>query len=310
MPDENGPTRSTHHEAAPEVRERIEASFARQGLMQHLGAQLVHVGPGRVGIALPARPEITQQHGYIHAGATSAIADSAGGYAALTMSPADAEVLTVEYKINLLAPAVGERLEAVGTVLRSGRTITVCRLDVYAQRDGERSLVAAGQHPHPGRRVAVPGLGFGGVVGLSPTRRALDLPQPCRDGLVVAACGGPLGLAVGEVAAGHLLEIGCGRQVDRGGGTLAGDFMNGRRNGTSTRCTPAGSSAPKAVLTTPGCSALAVTDAARQPPGELVGEQDVGELGLAVSACAGVGRARPAGRRSRSARGCARWRRP
>lgn len=145
MSSENETVEPPRTEAPADVRQRIEASFARQGLMTHLGAELAHVGIGLVHITLAARPEITQQHGYIHAGATSAIADSAGGYAALTLFPADAEVLTVEYKLNLIAPAAGERLEAVGTVLKSGRTITVCRLDVYAHQNGERKLVAAGQ---------------------------------------------------------------------------------------------------------------------------------------------------------------------
>ncbi|WP_407566411.1 PaaI family thioesterase [Streptomyces sp. 184] len=114
--------------------------------MSHLGARISRVEPGRVHIVLPGRPEVTQQHGYFHAGATSAIADSAGGYAAYTLFPEDADVLTVEYKINLLAPAVGDRLEAVGTVLKSGRTLTVCGLEVYGHRDdGARKLVANGQ---------------------------------------------------------------------------------------------------------------------------------------------------------------------
>lgn len=132
-------------EASPEVRERIEASFARQGLMHLLGARLTHIMPGRVHIELLSRTEITQQHGYIHAGATSAIADNAGGYAALTLFPDNAEVLTVEFKINLVAPAVGDKLEAIGTVLKSGRTMTICRFDVFGIQGGERSLVAAGQ---------------------------------------------------------------------------------------------------------------------------------------------------------------------
>jgi len=131
--------------AGPEVQARVRASFERQGLMRHLGARIAHVAPGRVHIVLPSRPEITQQHGYIHAGATSAIADSAGGYAAFTLFPDDSAVLTVEYTINLLAPAVGDHLEAVGTVLKPGRTLTVCRLEVFAVRDGQRTLVAAGQ---------------------------------------------------------------------------------------------------------------------------------------------------------------------
>lgn len=113
--------------------------------MRHLGARLEYVGAGQVRIVLPSRPEVTQQHGYVHAGATSAIADSAGGYAALTLFPADAEVLTVEYKINLLAPAAGDHLEAVGTVRKSGRTLTVCQLDVFAVTEDERTLVATGQ---------------------------------------------------------------------------------------------------------------------------------------------------------------------
>jgi len=132
-------------QAAPQVQERVRASFERQGLMRHLGARLVHIGPGRVHIVLPSRPELTQQDGYIHAGATSAIADSAGGYAAFTLLPAGAGVLTVEYKINLLAPAQGDHLEAVGTVLKAGRTLTVTQLEVFGVQDARRTLVAAGQ---------------------------------------------------------------------------------------------------------------------------------------------------------------------
>lgn len=131
-------------QASPAVRERVRDSFGRQGLMSHLGARLAHIGPGRAHIALPARPEVTQQHGYVHAGATSAVADS--GYAALTLFDEESEVLTVEYKINLLAPAAGDHLEAIGSVLRTGRTLTVCRLEVHGVRsDGSRMLVANGQ---------------------------------------------------------------------------------------------------------------------------------------------------------------------
>jgi uncharacterized protein (TIGR00369 family) len=132
--------------ASAEVQERVRASFDQQGLMTHLGARLTRIAPGVVHIALPARPEVTQQHGYFHAGATSSIADSAGGYAAFTLFPEDTEVHTVEYKINLLAPALGDRLEAVGTVLKAGRTLTVCQLEVFAALDdGTRKLVANGQ---------------------------------------------------------------------------------------------------------------------------------------------------------------------
>ncbi|MEY2244017.1 PaaI family thioesterase [Streptomyces sp. BF23-18] len=138
--------RMQQEQASPAVQKRVQDSFDLQGLMSHLGARLTHIGPGRVHIALPARPEVTQQHGYVHAGATSAIADSAGGYAALTLFDEDSEVLTVEYKINLLAPAAGDHLEAIGTVLKPGRTLTVCLLEVYGvQADGARTLVANGQ---------------------------------------------------------------------------------------------------------------------------------------------------------------------
>ena len=94
---------------------------------------------------LPNRLEVSQQHGYMHAGAISTIADSAGGYAAFTLFPENTAVLTVEYKINLLAPAVGDHIEAVGTVLKSGRTLTVCQVEVFAVQGPLRSLVAAGQ---------------------------------------------------------------------------------------------------------------------------------------------------------------------
>lgn len=136
---------TTAEGSVPEVVARVEASFARQGLMTLIGAELAEISPGRVVITLPRRPQVSQQHGYIHAGATSAIADSAGGYAALTLMPGTAEVLTVEYKLNLVAPATGDRLEAIGTVLRSGRTLSVCRLEVFSVQGEDRTLVAAGQ---------------------------------------------------------------------------------------------------------------------------------------------------------------------
>lgn len=134
-------------EADAAVQARVRESFDRQGLMRHLGARLSHIASGRVHIELPSRPEVTQQHGYVHAGATSAIADSAGGYAAFTLFPEDTSVLTVEYKLNLLAPAGGDHIEAVGTVLKPGRTLTVCRLEVFGVGVGidKRTTVATGQ---------------------------------------------------------------------------------------------------------------------------------------------------------------------
>ncbi|WUJ67723.1 PaaI family thioesterase [Kribbella soli] len=132
-------------EAAADVRARVQESFERQGLMEHLGARISHIGPGEVRIELASRPEVTQQHGYFHAGATSSIADSAGGYAAFTLFPEGTTVLTVEFKINLLAPAEGERLEAVGTVIKAGRTLTICKLEVFGVAGERRTLVAVGQ---------------------------------------------------------------------------------------------------------------------------------------------------------------------
>lgn len=124
---------------------RVRESFARQGLMAHLGAEMTQVARGRVVIVLPFREELTQQHGFFHAGGTSAIADSAGGYAGFTLFPEGSSVLTVEFKINLIAPAEGDRLEAVGTVVKSGRTLTVCTLEVFACKGEARKLVAVGQ---------------------------------------------------------------------------------------------------------------------------------------------------------------------
>lgn len=128
-----------------DVEQRVRSSFGRQGLMRLLGARMETVEAGRVSIVLPRRPEVGQQHGYVHAGATSSIVDSAGGYAGMTMMAPGSEVLTVEFKLNLLAPAAGDHLDAVGTVIRSGRTLTVCRLEVFAVTGEERSLVATGQ---------------------------------------------------------------------------------------------------------------------------------------------------------------------
>ncbi len=101
---------------------RVRMSFARQRLMETIGAQLTRVSPGEVEIALPFREDLTQQHGYLHAGIVTSIVDSACGYAALSLTPAGAEVLSVEYKINLLSPARGERMIARGRVVRRGRS--------------------------------------------------------------------------------------------------------------------------------------------------------------------------------------------
>jgi uncharacterized protein (TIGR00369 family) len=121
---------------------RIEESFVRQGFMKHLGAKLVSVEPGGVEIRVPFRGELTQQHNYFHAGVTGAIADSACGYAAYTLMPADSSVLTVEYKMNLLAPADGFELIARARVVRSGKTLKICSADVFVRRDGSENHCA------------------------------------------------------------------------------------------------------------------------------------------------------------------------
>ena len=128
-----------------EIEARVRASFACQPLMRTLGAELQAVRPGEVEIALPFRADLTQQHGFLHAAATTAIADSACGYAALSLMPPDREVLSVEFKVNLLAPARGERFVATARVLRAGRTLTVCAAEVHAERGGARTLIAAMQ---------------------------------------------------------------------------------------------------------------------------------------------------------------------
>jgi uncharacterized protein (TIGR00369 family) len=110
--------------------------------MRTLGASLVDVTPGYCAIALAPRAEVSQQHGYVHAGVVAAIVDSAGGYAGFTLFPVDASVLTVEFKLNLVAPARGERLVAEGFVVKPGRTLVITRGEVHAESGGTRTLVA------------------------------------------------------------------------------------------------------------------------------------------------------------------------
>src|SRR5918993_167921 len=113
--------------------ERVLASFEKQGLMRLLKAEVVEAGEGRGVIEVPFRDELTQQERYFHGAVTGAIADNAGGYAALTLAPPDREVLTVEYKVNFLAPAWGDRLVARGEVVSAGRRLFVCRAEVELQ---------------------------------------------------------------------------------------------------------------------------------------------------------------------------------
>ncbi len=124
---------------------RIRSSFERQRYMETIGATLLSVEPGRVSIRLPFRDDLTQQHGYLHAGVVGAALDSACGYAAYSMMPEGMAVLTVEYKINLLAPAAGTEFVATARVLRAGRTLSVCTAEMVARSAGGERTIAAMQ---------------------------------------------------------------------------------------------------------------------------------------------------------------------
>ena len=121
---------------------RVRSSFDRQQVMKTIGAEMTHVSPGEVHIDLPYSEVLTQQHGYLHAGIVTIIVDSACGYAAYTLMPVFSEVLTVEFKVNFLAPARGERFVAIGNVIKPGRTLTVCSGKVLAVSNGKEKLIA------------------------------------------------------------------------------------------------------------------------------------------------------------------------
>ena len=126
----------------PHFAERVRASFERQNAMALIQATMPLIEHGRTEIHLPHWPDVEQQHGFVHGGVVGMIADSAAGYAAMSMVPASASVLTVEYKMNLVAPADGERLIARGKVVRSGRTLIITQAEVFAVKDGIESLCA------------------------------------------------------------------------------------------------------------------------------------------------------------------------
>ena len=126
----------------PTYQDRVRASFARQGHMQTLSATLENVAPGLVEIAMTPSPAVSQQHGLVHAGALAAIADTAAGYAALSLMPPGSGVLTTEFKINLLKPAAGERIVARGRVIKAGRTLTLAQAEVFSRTAGQETLVA------------------------------------------------------------------------------------------------------------------------------------------------------------------------
>ena len=126
----------------PDYAARVRASFERQSAMQTIGAALFTVEPGRVVIELPWAQALTQQHGFLHAGIVATALDSACGYAGFSLMPADAAVLTIEYKINLLAPAKGQRFRMEGLVIKPGRTVTVTEGKAWAIDDGREKLIA------------------------------------------------------------------------------------------------------------------------------------------------------------------------
>ena len=132
-----------HQPRNPGFANEIKQSFGKQTMMRLIGAELTRIEPGMVEISLPHRADMTQQHGYLHAGIVTTIADTACGYAAYSLMPPNSEVLSVEFKVNLLRPAKGETFRALAEVIKSGKTLTVVRADVFGiTRDGQRELVA------------------------------------------------------------------------------------------------------------------------------------------------------------------------
>lgn len=121
----------------------VRDNLHSQSFMRLLAVEVVELSPGRVVLDLPFREDLCQQHGFVHAGAITSVADSACGYAALTLMPAGSDVLSVEFKVNLLSPAAGDRFRATATVVRSGRTLTVCSCEVHSMVDGEPAKLVA-----------------------------------------------------------------------------------------------------------------------------------------------------------------------
>lgn len=128
-----------------EYKSKVQQSFASQKFMDHIGAELIDVQPGYCEIHVPFNDKLTQQNGFFHAGVISTIADNTAGYASLSLMKEHSKVLSVEFKVNLLRPGAGDKLIGKGQVLKYGKTLTVCRSDVYIIKDGIEKLCAAAQ---------------------------------------------------------------------------------------------------------------------------------------------------------------------
>ena len=128
----------------PDFDSVVRDSFSRQPFMAEMGAVIETLGPGICELGLAMRPGLTQQHGFFHGGLVAAIADSAAGYASYSLYPADSTVLTVDYSVNFLTPARGSRLRARAEVLKTGKTLFVCRADAYAEEEGRSSHCLTG----------------------------------------------------------------------------------------------------------------------------------------------------------------------
>jgi uncharacterized protein (TIGR00369 family) len=129
----------------PDYRSKVEQSFASQKFMEHIGAELVDVQPGYCEMHVPFNENLTQQNGFFHAGVISTVADNVGGYASLSLMKEHSMVLSVEFKVNLMRPGAGEKLIGKGQVLKYGKTLTVCKADVFIVKDGVEKLCAAAQ---------------------------------------------------------------------------------------------------------------------------------------------------------------------
>lgn len=129
----------------PDYARKVREAFAEQGFMTLLQADLVAVEPGYAAIRVPYRPEVSQQHGFFHGGVIGTLADNAGGFAGGSLLAPGMEILTVEFKVNIVAPGRGESLLAEGRVVKNGRSLIITRSDIWAEREGARTLCAVGQ---------------------------------------------------------------------------------------------------------------------------------------------------------------------